>query len=271
MSEEVDRGYPAPPHVEVVSSKGHDDPMHISTREEDLIIIYVRPGSQFQALTYLIRQVNNHFHMDDVPPEVPEKYRDYCYEVLRWPEHHVIAGEAIGSNPYGDAKSFFLKSTWPSKLILRRVKKTTGSLIHSQSRQTEKEEEEEENSSFFCRAEEQGTSKKQIMAIRRLAGMARQFKPPVLQALVPLAIPGNRHYLRMAAESVISFNNPRKGIFLTPYMDETCLRVSAAVKIQACWRSHSIRRRANLKEQIRIRMAVICIQRSWRMCESCCP
>ncbi|KAF5827690.1 hypothetical protein DUNSADRAFT_246 [Dunaliella salina] len=51
-----------------------------------------------------------------------------------------------------------------------------------------------------------------------------------LHVLVPVAMPNNRSYLRMASEAIVAFN--RRGPMLTPYLDATCKPTAVITCIQ---------------------------------------
>lgn len=53
---------------------------------DPLVVVHVRPGSEYQALTYLLRHVNRHFSLDDVLPDPPDDVADHRYVVLAWPK-----------------------------------------------------------------------------------------------------------------------------------------------------------------------------------------
>ena len=51
----------------------------------DVVVLHVRPGSEFKALIYLLRQINRRFRMDDALPELPEGIADFEYRIITWP------------------------------------------------------------------------------------------------------------------------------------------------------------------------------------------
>ncbi len=56
-----------------------DDPDRVT-------VVYVRPGSEFHALMYLLRRISRRFHLDEVLPELPPGYEDHEFRILTWPK-----------------------------------------------------------------------------------------------------------------------------------------------------------------------------------------
>mmetsp|Transcript_105 Transcript_105/g.299 ORF Transcript_105/g.299 Transcript_105/m.299 type:complete len:1955 (-) Transcript_105:308-6172(-) len=83
-----------------------------------------------------------------------------------------------------------------------------------------------------------------------------------LHVLVPVAMPNNPSYLRMAAEAIVAFN--RRGLMLTPYLDSTCVPVAAITLIQSFWRGYRVRQGLGIEVKIMELRAAMIIQRKWR-------
>eukprot|EP00798_Chlamydomonas_sp_ICE-L_P021774 gene21774-28792_t len=77
------------------------------------IVIHVRPGSEYQALLYLLRTINRTFGRDEVLPDVPEELAEHAFKIIRW-------SDTMDAN--GDARTSLLEPTMPRGLLLRRVR-----------------------------------------------------------------------------------------------------------------------------------------------------
>lgn len=85
-------------------------------------------------------------------------------------------------------------------------------------------------------------SHNQARAWVRLAADRTEAARPFQPLLIPIALPNNAGYLRMAAEAVVAFN--KRGLQLTPYLDSTCVKVESVVRVQSAWRAHRARTKA---------------------------
>eukprot|EP00967_Tisochrysis_lutea_P054206 scaffold67710_cov20-Tisochrysis_lutea.AAC.3 len=54
-------------------------------QSDDVCVVHVKAGSEYQALLYLLRSVSRHYELDDVLPEPPEDIATHRYVVLRGP------------------------------------------------------------------------------------------------------------------------------------------------------------------------------------------
>ncbi|KAJ9524589.1 hypothetical protein QJQ45_024198, partial [Haematococcus lacustris] len=89
-------------------------------------------------------------------------------------------------------------------------------------------------------------------------------KPPLQQRaiMMPVAVPRQDAYLRMAAEAVTAFNS--RGLMLTPYTARSLAVVAAAVSIQSTWRGWRVRLYLQAPLLWARARAARAIQRAWR-------
>lgn len=71
-------------------NKGASVPKPGAVDEQDpgivptVVLVHVKPGSQYQALLYLLKSVSRHFKLDDLLPEIPDEYKNWRYQVVRY-------------------------------------------------------------------------------------------------------------------------------------------------------------------------------------------
>ncbi|GAX73934.1 hypothetical protein CEUSTIGMA_g1384.t1 [Chlamydomonas eustigma] len=218
-------------------------------------IVHVRPGSEYQALMYLLRRINKQFGLDEVMPELPDKYMEYEYRILNWPD---------SLNPHGDASTYFGESCMPVGLLLKRVRVKPIAASGTEFIPSKGSQPVDIDPVVAGRmVVDGGPTSNQIKALRRqMQGRVRPKMFDNRPSLMAVAVPGDPLYLRTAAAAIKEFN--AKGLTLTVYMDITVQEVAAASLVQAAWRSHNLRGQVPLTDLLRRHRAALVIQRAWK-------